>query len=57
MLENAVFDEINKTTPIESMTLDSNTGQAMLSPTERPRGGWLGKMFRWKRQVGRTGST
>ena len=52
-----MFDEINKNTPIEAMTLDSNTGQCAVSPTERSRGGWLGKMFRWKRQVGSTQPT
>lgn len=52
MIEKKVFDEINQITPIEGMTLDSNTGAGVTSPTtERSRGGWLGKMFRWKRQV------
>ena len=50
MIETKAFYDINKITPIEGMTLDSNP-IATSTPTESPRGGWLQKLFRAKRQV------
>ena len=50
MIETRVFDDINKLTPIEGMTIDGPSDMAT-TPTERPRGGWLQKLFKTKRQV------
>ena len=49
-----MFDDINAMTPIETMTMEINyprVGGASSSTGHRSRGGWLRKMFKWKRSV------
>jgi G protein-coupled receptor kinase len=48
MLEN-VFEEINERSPIESMTLESNSGMASPPSGARAHGGWLRKLFKRKK--------
>ena len=51
VIEMKVYSEINRLTPIEGMTVDTNPA-ALPSPSEHSaRGGWLQKLFRAKRQV------
>ena len=50
MLEN-VFEEINERSPIESMTLESNSGMASPPSGARAHGGWLRKLFKRKKSV------
>ena len=49
MIEMKLFADINKMHPIEIMTMESNT----LSPEMESRKGWLKRLFKFKRQVGR----
>ena len=50
MIDSGVFTDINKLTPIESLSLDP-TMDVSVTPTDDRRGGWLQRLFKMKRQV------
>ncbi len=48
MIETKVFDDINRINPIDTMTIDSHPEPV---ESERGRGAWLKRIFKFKRQV------